>query len=141
MIVQIIGAFLAVVAFSIMLEVPKRFLLAAGIVGAVGWTAYLSAVEITENVVFSTFISAVVIAFVCQFLARSYKAPVTVFLIAGILPLVPGLGMYYIVYYNITGNRELSSFYFSQTLQIAGIIAVAIFVVDSIFRVLNKFRK
>lgn len=141
MMVQIIGAFVAVVAFSIMLEVPKRFLLAAGIVGAVGWTAYLSVAEVSENVIFSTFISAAVIAFICQFLARFFKAPVTVFLIAGILPLVPGLGMYYIVYYNITGDRELSSFYFSQTLQTAGMIAVAIFVVDSVFRVLNKLKK
>lgn len=43
MILQIFWAFIASAAFSLVLEVPKKHLLSAGAVGALGWAAYLAA--------------------------------------------------------------------------------------------------
>ena len=56
------------------------------------------------------------------------KAPVTVFLIAGILPSVPGAGIYRTVYYLIQGDQTLSTHYLISTLHTAGAIALAIFI-------------
>lgn len=70
--------------------------------------------------------------------ARIFKAPVTVFLIAGILPTVPGAGMYRIVYYIIQGDRAMSSYYLTNTLELAGVIAIAIFIMDTLFRLFQK---
>jgi uncharacterized membrane protein YjjB (DUF3815 family) len=67
--------------------------------------------------------------------ARIFKAPVTVFLIAGILPTVPGAGMYRIAYSIVANDRAGCAYYLLQTLEIAGMIALAIFIVDAIFRV------
>ena len=89
------------------------------------------------DVVLASFLSALAIAFVSHVFARVFKAPVTVFLIAGILPTVPGAGMYRIVYYIIENDREMCGYYLLQTLEIAGMIALAIFIMDTIFR----FRK
>ena len=36
MIIKVIGAFLAILCFAIMLETPKKYIVFAGIVGAVG---------------------------------------------------------------------------------------------------------
>ena len=97
--------------------------------------------EFAENPMLAAFFAAFLVAVLSQLFARLFKAPVTVFLVSGILPLVPGVGMYRMVYYLLKGEQSLSSYYFSYTLQIAGMIALAIFVVDSFFKILYRKRK
>lgn len=74
------------------------------------------------------------VALLSHILARLKKAPVTVFLVSGILPAVPGAAIYRCVYYLIQDEMGLSMSYLVETLQIAGAIAMAIFIMDSLFR-------
>lgn len=134
MILKVIGAFLAILSFAIMLETPKKYIVYAGIVGAVGWFVFLFAGIFGANDVLATFLSALTIAFISHVFARIFKTPVTGFLIAGILPTVPGAGMYHIGYYLFQKNTEMTGYYMTSTLQIAGAIAAAIFIVDAAFR-------
>jgi uncharacterized membrane protein YjjB (DUF3815 family) len=136
-----IGSFLAIFSFSILLETPRKYLLHAGCIGAVGGTVYLFSVEHGAGAVLSAFFSAFAIAFMSHLFARIFKAPVIVFLVAGILPTVPGAGMYRIVYYMIAGDAAKSSYYFIQTLEIAGVIALAIYFVDMIFKLGVQWKK
>ena len=138
MMIKVIGAFLAIMAFAIMLETPKKYLWCAGTVGAIGWFVYLLAERQGMNTIVATFISAAVIAFVSHIFARIFKTPVTVFLIAGILPTVPGAGMYKVVYHLIQRDSQMSAHYLVTTLELAGVIALALFVVDAIFRFTQK---
>jgi uncharacterized membrane protein YjjB (DUF3815 family) len=110
----------------------------SGLVGAVGWLVYLLLGNLGSNTVVSMFFAALIVALISHSFARILKTPVTVFLISGILPLVPGVGMYRIVYNLITNNNSLAGFYFSETIQIAGMIALAIFIMDTIFRISRK---
>lgn len=134
MIVKVIGAFLAILCFAIMLETPKKYIVYAGLVGAIGWFVYLFAGNLGAGDVLATFLSALTIAFVSHVFARIFKMPVTGFLIAGILPTVPGAGMYHIGYYLFQSNMEMTGYYISSTLQLAGVIAAAIFIVDAVFK-------
>ncbi|MBQ8802954.1 MAG: threonine/serine exporter family protein [Tyzzerella sp.] len=136
--IKVIGAFLAIFSFAIVLETPKKYLVYAGIVGAVGWLVYLLALEGGANDVFATFLSAAAIALVSHIFARVFKTPVTVFLVAGILPTVPGAGMYRIVYYFIQNDTAMASYYLTITLELAGAIAIALFLVDAVFRAFQK---
>jgi uncharacterized membrane protein YjjB (DUF3815 family) len=138
MMIQTIGAFFATIALAIILGVPKKFTALVGSVGAIGWWVYLILGQGEEHIVFRTFIAALVVALVSHSFARLFKSPVTVFLISGILPLVPGTGMYRTVYHFIIGDGSKVSYYFSQTLQLAGVIAIAIFIMDSIFRIIQQ---
>lgn len=138
MMIKVIGAFIAILSFAILLETPRKYLIYAGIVGAVGWFAYLLAGKQGANEVLATFISAIAIALLSHLFARVFKTPVTVFLIAGILPTVPGAGMYRIGYYLFQGNMELTGRYITTTIEIAGAIALALFIVDAIFRMFQK---
>ena len=135
MIVGVFGTFIAILSFAVLLEIPKRYLVPTALVGAVGGFVYLFGIKMELDVVMSSFLSALCVAFLSHIFARIYKAPVTLFLIAGILPTVPGGGMYQIVTHIINGSPPKSMLYLVQTLEIAGVIALAIFVVDSIFRV------
>lgn len=141
MIIKICGTFLAILAFSVLIEAPKKYLIYTGIVGAVGGFAYLLSERMGLNVVLASFISASAVALISHTFARILKTPVTLFLIAGILPTVPGAGMYRIVYNLIAGDQAMAGYYFIETLEVAGMIALAIFIMDTIFRVSQGFSK
>lgn len=137
----IVGSFIAITGFAVLLETPKKYLLHAGLIGAIGGGIYLYCTQRDMDVVPASFLSALAIAFLSHVFARVFKAPVTVFLIAGILPTVPGAGMYRIVYYIIANDREMCGYYLLQTLETAGMIALAIFIADTVFRFRVPFRK
>lgn len=134
----IIGSFVAIACFAVLLECPVRYLPHAGIVGAAGGGVYLASIEMGTDVVMASFLSALVIALMSHTFARIFRAPVTIFLIPGILPTVPGAGMYRTVYYMISGDNEKCSYYLIQTLEIAGVIALAIFIVGTLFHIIKK---
>ena len=135
---KVMGAFIAIFAFAIMLETPRKYLPYAGLVGAIGWFVYLIVMKENPNEILATFLSALAIAFVSQIFARIFKIPVTVFLVAGILPTVPGAGMYRIVYYFNQNDMSMAAHYLALTLELAGAIAIGIFLVDAIFRMFQK---
>ena len=137
MITQILAAFLAIFTFSVVMDVPKKYLPCCGFIGAAGWFVYLAATKVF-GVMIANFFSAASITLIAHLFARIKKAPVTVFLIPGFLTLVPGASLYRAVYYFITGTRIIGASYLVQTLQIAGMIALGIFVVDSLFDIMGK---
>ena len=137
-VVQIISAFLGVLAVAIVFQVPKNRLVLTGLTGAGGWMVYLIGMRVSENAVFASFLAAFAVAIMSQIFARISKAPVTIYLVTGILPLVPGVGMYRTVYYLLQNDTAQTSYYLSYTLQVAGMIALGIFVVDSFFRIFLK---
>lgn len=136
--VRVFGAFLAVYSFAYLIETPKKYVLRAGLVGALGCLVYTIGINTGLGEVLSSFLSALSVAFLSHTFARIFKAPVTLFLIAGILPTVPGTGMYQTVHYIIEGNQKMTAYYLTQTLEIAGVIALAIFVMDTVFGLLKK---
>ena len=138
LILQTAAAFLAIYGFSIILNVPKKFLTCAGAAGGLCWFVYLLAIQTGSSLILAAFLSSFAVAVFSQILARILKAPVTVFLVAGILPTVPGASVYRCVYCLIQGLTELSTVYLIQTVQIAGAMALAIFIVDSVFRFVQK---
>ena len=137
-----IGSFIAIVCFAIIIECPKKYLPLAGVIGAVGGTVYLFCLNIVKtDAVLAAFFSALAITILSHIFAKGFRAPVTIFLIPGILSTVPGAGMYRIVYYLVAGNQAKCAFYFAQTLEIAGMIALAIFLVGTIVNVIRKSKK
>ena len=136
--IQSVGAFLAVFGFSLLVDMPRKYLVYAGITGGAGWLAYLVSMQVGTSQVAAAFFSSLAAALLSQVFARVLKAPVTIFLVAGILPTVPGASIYRSVYFLIQGQTKWYNFYLIQTIQIAGAMAVAIFIVDSLFRLLRN---
>ncbi|MBE5988698.1 uncharacterized membrane protein YjjB (DUF3815 family) [Lacrimispora xylanisolvens] len=138
MVIQTVGAFLAVISFALILELPKKYLILSGTIGAVGWLVYLLVQAAAGSVIAAAFLSTLLVALFSHISARVCKAPVTVFLVAGILPSVPGASIYRSVSYVISNDPVLSSHYLVETLQVSGAIAMAIFIMDSLFRLGKK---
>lgn len=134
MAVKVAGVFLAVVSFSIVINMPRKYLLRAGFVGALAGLSYLICIQLGYGAVTSSFVSALFAAFMAHVFARIFKTPVTLFLFGGILPTVPGNGMYQTVHFLLENDEAMAGYYLIQTLEIAGVIALAIFIVDNIFQ-------
>ena len=139
MIIQILSAFSAVFMFTMILEIPRRYVSYAAASGAIGWWIYLLVQNRGNSAMMAAFLSTLVVAFLSYILARLKKAPVTVFLVSGTLPAVPGAAIYRSVYYLIHNESQLSTHYLVETLQIAGAIAMAIFIMDSLFRLVTAY--
>ena len=140
MIFQIVSACLSVYFFTMLLEIPKRYAFHCGIAGGVNWLVYLIVMETLESSMAAAFFSSLAVAILSQIFARTQKTPVNVFLVAGILPTVPGGGIYRCVYYFIRNNSSQSNYYLLQTLKTAGAIAMAIFITDSLFRFFQYYQ-
>ena len=134
MIIQIVSVFAVVAVFSLLLEVPRHFVPYCALVGTAAWGIYLLIANNGGSSLEAAFLSTLMVALLSHILARLKKAPVTVFLVSGILPAVPGAAIYRCVYYLIQDEMGLSMSYLVETLQIAGAIAMAIFIMDSLFR-------
>ena len=143
MIIKCLGAFLASIAFSVIFEAPKKYLIHAGVAGALSWGIYLMMESHVNDVVLSTFVATAILTFISHLMARIWKAPSTMFLIPAIIPLVPGSGMYHVGYSLIYENRAAAVNYAYETLLTAGAIALGIFVIDMLFRnkMLQKIRR
>ncbi len=85
---------------------PKPVLLRAG--GAVGWFVYELAVMLGADSAAASLLAVIPLTLLTRVFAITLKMPVTVFLLSGIFPLVPGAGIYYTAYYFIQGNNALA---------------------------------
>ncbi len=132
MIVQIIMAFCATLAFAALMNAPRSEIIACGITGSISWFFYLIAVNNNFTITFSTFIAAMLITLICRVLARVRKMPITVFLTSGIIPLVPGAFLYETMLDTITGSLNTATSNGIATFAIAGAISVGIMIVLSL---------
>lgn len=141
--IQIIASFIAVAAFAINIEVPKKYIWIVGCVGMIGWLTYLVGISLKIPETLSYFISALVIAIISIVLSKLLNAVSTIFLIPGILPIVPGVAMYKMIYNLINNNLIESVHYFLQAILITGGIALAIFITESIkgIKIIRKEQK
>lgn len=139
--IQVPGAFMAVLSFGLVLDLPQKYLGWSGITGGVCWLVYILVKAGSGSLVFGAFMSGLAVALMSHVLARILRAPVTVILIPGILPLVPGTSIYNWVYHIIRSSREQSMYYLIETIQIAGAIAMAVFLMDSMFKMVGNRKK
>ena len=80
------------------------------------------------------FVATIMVAVISHVYARTLKAPVTLFLVCGILPLVPGVAMYRLVYYLLISDKVTAGIYAVTTVSVTGAIALAVFFVDTVFK-------
>ncbi|MGL4797994.1 MAG: threonine/serine exporter family protein [Cellulosilyticaceae bacterium] len=126
LLINAVSAFFATICFSIIFNVRKTHLFMCGLVGSIGWTIYTLGEMYAVSPVLSTFVAAFIVAECSYFLAKSKKAPVTVFLIAGIIPLVPGIGLYRTMYHLLFSEYTAALEAALLTFQLSGVIAGAI---------------
>ena len=113
-------------SFAVLFASPKRTLPYCGLVGAMGWFIYELAVLFGLESFAASLLAVIPLTLLARIFALVRKAPVTVFLLCGIFPLVPGAGIYYTAYYFMQGYNSISSLKGIETLKIAVALAIGI---------------
>lgn len=128
-------AFIISMSFALLFNVRGFKIIFASIGGCFSWVSYLTCLSLGASNITSLFFASMIVSAYCEIAARVMKSPVTTFIVASLIPLVPGEGMYNTMSQYVKGDLTgaLSAGY--KTLSNAGSIAVSVVLVSSIFRV------
>ena len=126
MMIQIILSLIATLSFALLFGAPKSELLFCGIAGALGWVVYLIFLNFDSGGTVPNLVATLALTVFSRTIASIRRNPVTVYLISGIFPLVPGAGIYYTSYYFIMNDTANSSAYGMETVKVAGAIVLGI---------------
>jgi len=141
MLLKSIFAMAASIGFGVLFNIRGKKLILAGLGGGLGWFVYMLSLEIWQSTLIAFFLATFLAATYSEIMAKWVGAPVSTFIICGIIPLVPGGGMYYTILSIIQRNVEGSVNNGIKTLAISGTIAVAIFSVSIITKMIQSLQQ
>jgi len=131
----------ATFCFSILFNIRGKNIFFTALGGGITWIFYSTSINLIQADIYAVFIAAIAAGIYSETMARVLKAPVTVFVICAIIPLVPGGAMYQTMLQTVQGNVSQSVSLGIHTLAIAGTIAIGIFVITSSFRLAALINK
>ncbi|PTI67987.1 threonine/serine exporter family protein [Staphylococcus succinus] len=134
---NLLFSYTASLFFGVIFDVPKRLYNTVGIVGACGWMIYTLFFEAFQlHTIYSSFFGSLALGLLSHIMARLKKEPVILFMIPGIIPLVPG-GLAF------DATKNLIILQFSKAINtilevmlIAGAIALGLLFADQISKLI-----
>ncbi len=122
-------AFIASIMLAVNCDVGRRELVFCGLGGMTAKGMYDIIMYNNRGEVFAVLISAAAVTALARILANVRRMPVTTYLIAGIVPLVPGARMYNMVFNLIASDYIMAMLTGFDTVKIASAIAIGIIMV------------
>lgn len=140
MILETLVTTVACLGFAIIFNIKGKKIIFAGLCGGLSWFVYLLALKFNCSEIFAFFLSAICFSIYSEIFARILKTPVTTLIICGLIPLVPGAGMYNTMYEAITGNITASLTLALNTIGSAGSLALGVLFVSTITKLLGSYK-
>ena len=138
---EVLLSIIASLGFGIQFNIQKKHLLIASLAGGVSWLIYSLLLSIDFNNTFALFMGSALMSLYSEIMARKAKTPATAFIVCGMIPLVPGGGMYYTVYRYVNHEYDKALTTGINTLTAAVTIAIGIVFIYSIFRMINMKKR
>lgn len=126
MILQFLVCTIATLSFAVLFGAAKSELIFCGLTGSIGWIVYLICLDFHTGTAVANLIATFALTVIARTIASKRKNPVTVYLISGIFPLVPGAGIYYTSYHFIMNEMAQCSAKGMETVKVAGAIVLGI---------------
>ena len=137
----LVGSFLPCAAFAVILNARGSQFWVSSAGAALCWLSYLFFFNIMGTGVYTAnFLATVAVSLFSEIMARVCKTPVTVFLLVGLLPLVPGGGIYYTMEHALAGDTTAFLSQLMSTFGIAASLALGVLVVSSVTRFAAQVR-
>ena len=140
-IIQILAAIGSTFAFGIIYNLKGKKLIFASIGGGIGWAVYVFFKSHGNSNPGSFLFAAMAITIFSEISARVLKTPVTSTLIASLIPLVPGSGVYFTMSYFVQGYTEMAISKGIETLLITVAITVGIVMISAFSQIYYKIKK
>lgn len=97
MVRELIVVFFATLGYALVANVPRRLYLPAALGGVLGWGMYLLLRGRLDSTFYQLLLTSAAVAAYAELCAKCFRAPATIFLIPGLIPLVPGTYIYYMM--------------------------------------------
>ena len=135
-----LGAMLGCTGFSLLFNIhgPGGLLCTLG--GVLTWACYLMGLNGGLSPVLSYFWASIFASIYSEIMARVRKYPAISYLVVSLFPLIPGSDVYYTMNYAVRGNAEMFNRHGMFTAAVAGVMAVAILLVSTAFRMHTTWR-
>lgn len=140
-VLQCIWALLGSLGFGVFFNVHGKNLFYAALGGMVGWIVYLISPVFMAMQLMQFFWAGVSISLYSELLAIKRKCPVTVFLVASMIPLVPGGTIYYTMESLLLGDTQKFIELGVSTFEIAGSIAMGILASSFSVKLIKAIKK
>lgn len=139
-IIQLVFCFIGCLGFVILFNIhgPGGLLCALG--GAIAWAAYLLTIHLTGNDLAAYFWAAMVASLYSEIMARVRKYPAISYLVISIFPLIPGASVYYTMNYAVRDEMAAFADKGMHTIAIAGVIAVGVILISTLFRMWTTWK-
>ena len=138
MISDLILAGIIVLGFGILFQAPKKSLPFLAFTGFISFSVFSL---LSTNHLFAIFIASLSVGVCSEFFARVMKLPATVFIISGIIPLVPGIPAYNAIFHLLNEDYIDGVNASVDTLLSGGAIALAIAITTTLARSYKKRNK
>ncbi len=137
---EIILSAFSTMGIAILFRSPKNTVFFAGLIGALAWGVFSMTLNIFQNIVASSFLAALTVGISGEYFARYTKKPATLYVTPGIVPLVPGAGMYYTMLFLIENDYTAAITKGSETFFIAAAISMGIIVSSAFSRSIKRVK-
>lgn len=135
---EIIYAFFATFFFSIIFNLKGKKIFFSSLSGAITWYTYLLFFYTGHTKTASFFAASIAVALYSEIVAKIIKTTVTTLLIPGLIPLVPGSGIYYTMSNLVELNYSKSAAYGLETIFLTVAISLGIFLVSTFSQIIHK---
>lgn len=106
---DLIYATLGTIGFGLLFNANKNKYIFIAIGGFLNYFGYLLTYEYTSNIFISSIISAMITFLYSNLLAKILKCPSTIFILTGLISIVPGSSLFYMMQNFVLGNSILAA--------------------------------
>jgi len=137
-ILSVLSAGVVAGAFGLLFNVRGKNVLFAGINGSIGYSVFTLIIHLEIASFIAMFFASITMAVFAEIAARIRKAPASLFLVAALIPIVPGGGIFQFVLYILQGLRDAATSTGINALMETGGIAVGVIIVSSVIKMIPR---
>ncbi|MBE7001986.1 MAG: threonine/serine exporter family protein [Ruminococcaceae bacterium] len=137
---QCLSGFIGCCGFCLLFNIHGKGRILCALGGAITWGAYCLAAHLGCGEILCYFLATLVAALYAEIMARIRKYPAISYLVISAFPLIPGAGIYYTTNHLVNGDMGRFADKGTETIAIAGVIAVGILMVSTMVRLWYEWR-
>ena len=141
LLIQFVYAIFATCGFTIIFRVPPKTIPVCMLIGGLAWSCYQVCVYYGSSPVISCFIASCLVGLLSDICSRLCKEAATIFIIPGMICLVPGYNIFYTMEALLGSELRDAANVGSQTLLMAGAIAAGLLVIGAVIKVIRSIIK
>ena len=139
--ITVLAGFVGCIGFAMQFNVHGPGIVICAIGGGIAWLVYCLAYEYTADVVTANLFAAIFASVYAEVMARIRKYPAISYLVVSLFPLLPGAAVYFATNSIVTGDMDSFASKATQTIAIAGALAIGILLVSTTVRLWGVWKQ